>query len=213
MTPLGPAAVDAAAVDWLASTHCIPINEAPHATEHSIENQLPFLVHAASWGWDLHAAGCCTAADGAADNAAAVHAESSGHDRQQQQQRVPASLSIVPISVGYLGHQQGLIQQYGAAVADLLYHLRARNHQHHLHQQQSERQQDTAGPATAAGCDSAAADRHDHEVVLVVTSDFTHAGPWYRELPPAGVALADYMTAQDSPLLQVRLRGPAGPAT
>jgi hypothetical protein len=214
MTPLGPAAVDAAAVDWLASTHGIPVNEAPHATEHSIENQLPFLVHAASWGWDLHAASCCTAAAvaaiDAADNAAAVHAGSSGHDRQQQQQRVPASLSIVPISVGYLGHQQGLIQQYGAAVADLLHHLRARSssHQHRLHQQQRERQRDTAGPATAAGYDSTVADRH--AVVLVVTSDFTHAGPWYRELPHAGVALADYMAAQDSPLLQVRLGGPTG---
>jgi hypothetical protein len=89
----------------------------------------------------------------------------------------------------------------------LLHQLRARssNHQHHLHQQQKEA---AAGPETTAGCHCAAADRH--EVVLIVTSDFTHAGPWYRELPPAGVALADYMAAQDSPLLQVRLGGPAG---
>jgi hypothetical protein len=58
-------------------------------------------------------------------------------------------------------------------------------------------------PSAAAATTAAAADG-SHEVVLIVTSDFTHAGPWYRELPPAGVSLADYMAAQDSPLLQVR---------
>jgi predicted class III extradiol MEMO1 family dioxygenase len=191
MMPLGPAAVDAAAVDWLAAAHGLPINEAPHAAEHSIENQLPFLVHAAAWGWDLSAAGCCAAAaEGAAPAGSFVHTK----QQQQQQQRrpVPASLAIVPISVGYLGHQPGLIQQYGAAVAELLQHLRT----HGSRQQQECGQQIAAGAAAPAG--------DSHEVVLIVTSDCTHAGPWYRELPPPGVSLADYMAAQDSPLLQVR---------
>jgi hypothetical protein len=110
---------------------------------------------------------------------------------------MPAKLLIVPISIGYLGHQPELIQQYGAAVADLLHHLRSDNSQ----QQQQECVQPSAAAAAAA-----ASGNGSHEVVLIVTSDFTHAGPWYRELPPAGVSLADYMTAQDSPLLQVRAR-------
>uniref|UniRef100_A0A383W0E3 Extradiol ring-cleavage dioxygenase class III enzyme subunit B domain-containing protein n=1 Tax=Tetradesmus obliquus TaxID=3088 RepID=A0A383W0E3_TETOB len=199
MTPLGPAAVDAAAVEWLAAQHHLPINEAPHAAEHSIENQLPFLVHAAAWGWDLAAASCCPGP--AEETAAAAAAGSSEDDRQQQQQQqqqrpAPASLTIVPISIGYLGQQPELIQQYGAAVAELLQHLRA-----HGSQQQQQQQQQCGQPGTARAsvADAAAG---SHQVVLIVSSDFTHAGPWYRELPPPGVSLADYMAAQDSPLLQ-----------
>jgi hypothetical protein len=45
--------------------------------------------------------------------------------------------------------------------------------------------------------------------VLIVTSDFTHAGPWYRALPPAGVGLEEYMRTQDTPVLQVRASVPA----
>jgi hypothetical protein len=96
--------------------------------------------------------------------------------------------------MGYLGHRPELIQQYGAAIADLLRHLRSNNSQ--------QQQQQGVQPSAAA----AAAGDGSHEVVLIVTSDFTHAGPWYRELPPAGMSLADYMAAQDSPLLQVRAR-------
>jgi hypothetical protein len=163
-------------------------------------------VHAASWGWDLHAADCTAATAGGGANEQAGSSTNDRPQQQQQQQQMPASLSIVPISVGYLGHQQGLIQRYGAAVADLLHHLTARgsSQQHYLQQQQSEC---PAGSRSESGRQSAAAG--GHEVVLIVTSDFTHAGPWYCELPPAGVSLADYMAAQDSPLLQVRLHGPA----
>lgn len=186
LTPLGAAPVDVAAVDFLSQVHRIPVNEAPHATEHSIENQLPFLVHAASWGWDLAAAGCMPPSS----------YSSIGGNQQQQQQA--ARLSIVPVSVGYLGQQpQQLIKQYGAAVAGLLQHLQSQQ-QHQQQQQQFSNQ--PAGSGTPS-------DTGGHEVVLIVSSDFTHAGPWYRELPPPGVSLEDYMTAQDTPVIQVGLAG------
>lgn len=203
-TPLGTAPVDTSAVDFLAqqltsssSSHTAAaalINETPHSTEHSIENQLPFLVHGAAHGWDLAAAGCSqhNATTTSPEEAPAACSESTQqqhqqHQHQQQQDNevspAAATLSIVPISIGYLGNNQPhtMIQSIGAAVRALLLRL----------QQHADHQQHDNGQA----------------VVLIVTSDFTHAGPWYRELPPAGVSLEDYMTAQDTPVLQVRSCG------
>lgn len=162
--------MDTAAVDFLSQQHHLPINEAPHSSEHSIENQLPFLLHGASCGWDLAAAGCGSSEQpGKMAEAAAS---------QAGQAAAPATLSIVPISVGYLGNQLHMIQSVGGAVRDVLQHLK--------------RQQVEAGSSSGSS-----------EAVLIVTSDFTHAGPWYRELPPAGVTLEDYMRRQDTPVLQV----------
>jgi len=42
-----------------------------------------------------------------------------------------------------------------------------------------------------------------HQVLLIGTSDFTHAGPGDRELPPPGFSLEHYMIRQDTPLLRV----------
>lgn len=78
----------------------------------------------------------------------------------------------------------------GAAVRELLQHLQ---------QQQPQAQQQQQVESEAAGCVGSG-----REVVLIVTTDFTHAGPWYKELPPAGVTLTDYMAAQDRPVIKVR---------
>jgi predicted class III extradiol MEMO1 family dioxygenase len=201
-TPLGPAQVDTAAVDYFSLHHNIPIIEAPHATEHSIENQLPFLVHGAKHGWDLAAANClmqqpaslCTAA--ASSSSSSSPAAGASHATPEA-----AELSIVPISIGYLGQQPHLIQQYGAALADLLHHLRQR--------QQQQQQHWASDAAAGSNVASSASPCSDHQVVLIVTSDFTHAGPWYGELPPAGMTLQQYMTAQDAPLLQALQQGSA----
>jgi predicted class III extradiol MEMO1 family dioxygenase len=171
-TPLGTAHVDTSAVDYLSQQHHLPINEAPHNSEHAIENQLPFLLHGASCGWDLAAAGCSSGVQpGTLTPAAAAAA---------------ATLSIVPVSIGYLGNQLPMIQSVGAAVRDVMQHLK---------QQQSQANTNSSSSSSSSGGGS--------EVVLIVTSDFTHAGPWYRELPPAGVSLEEYMRMQDTPVLQV----------
>lgn len=195
-TPVGTAAADTAAVEYLASRH-LPVNESPHATEHSIENQLPFLLHGAACGWDLRAAGCLPHAAASAGVPEPLGSSSSSAQ--------PAGLSIVPISVGYLGHQPALARQYGAAVADLLAHL---------HQRQRAPQHGQTGPAGGGsssidGTGSSSGSGGGHEVVLIVSSDFTHAGPGYGELPPAGLPLEGYMAAQDAPLLRAIQQGSA----
>jgi hypothetical protein len=181
-TPLGTVSCNTAAVDYLTHNFSLPVDEAPHATEHSIENQLPFLQHGALVNWDLAAAGCSSsgvgqpgaaAAAAVATTAAAAAAAAAG-----------ATLSIVPISIGYLGNQLHTIISLGAAVRSLLQHLR-----------QQQQQQSAAGASSSSSS----------EVMLIVTSDLTHAGPWYRELPPAGVSLEEYMRSKDTPVLQVGL--------
>jgi hypothetical protein len=181
-------------------------------------------------------------------------------------------LSIVPISVGYLGDDMDVIEAYGRVVGELLLHLEARS--------QRPGEQATAAPAAppaagaeyvkasmslgdgplalngaAAGAAGGAADsvplipllsqgrgrnsqgngirgscrgtsvtsshRQWQEtsgieghlpydptsecVVLIATSDLTHAGPWYREVPPPGVSLECYMRTKDLPVIQVGL--------
>eukprot|EP00775_Hariotina_reticulata_P004520 gene4520-biopygen6274 len=174
LTPLGLVDTDKAAVAWLSKHHSIPVNEAVHASEHSIENQLPFLAHAASCRWDLTAADCWPAFAESSSSIGEVGTSSSSSSRPAQPEAA-AGLSIVPITVGYFGHHQATcICQYGLAVCELLQHLRPQQH----------------------------SGRGRREVVLIMTSDFTHAGPWYRELPPPGLSLQDYMTQQDMPVLR-----------
>ena len=38
--------------------------------------------------------------------------------------------------------------------------------------------------------------------ILIGTTDFTHAGPNYKELPPKNVKLHDYVKTQDKPILE-----------
>lgn len=207
--------MDTSAVDYLSQQPFnIPVNEAPHASEHSIENQLPFLLHAcgAACGWNLGAAGggggerACgdkpaqqpspTAAAAAGQTAAGsvVGGLSQAVQGSQQPAAAAASLSIVPVSVGYLGSQLHMIKHVGTAIRELI---------QHIHQQQQQQQQRAGSHAASR---SGSGSSGGSEVVLVVTSDFTHAGPWYGELPPAGVSLEGYMASQDTPVLQVCLK-------
>ena len=225
VTPLGRVPVDTAAAEFLSARFNLPVIEAPHNSEHSIENQLPFLQHGAACGWDLDAAGCNSsssdnnpthASSKAAAEAARIAAEgvsASQQQRQQQQRQQPAALSIVPISIGYLGNQLHMIPTVGQAVRELLQHL-DQQQQHSQGQQLAQQQQQQgvhAGPGSSgssggrgsSGSSGGRGSSGSSEVVLIVTSDFTHAGPWYRELPPAGVSLEQYMTNQDTPVLQV----------
>lgn len=184
--PLGTAHVGTAAVDYLSQQHHLPINEAPHNSEHAIENQLPFLLHGASCGWDLAAAGCSNGVQPGTLTPAAA-----------------ATLSIVPVSIGYLGNQLPMIQSVGAAVRDVMQHLKQQQFNCKLQAGSSGGGGGTGGSSGGSG-DGSGGSGDGSEVVLIVTSDFTHAGPWYRELPPAGVSLEEYMRKQDTPVLQVK---------
>lgn len=86
-------------------------------------------------------------------------------------------LSIIPISIGRLPSRQA-VSQAASVVADLI---------SHLEQQHSAATSAVGGP----------------QVVLIATSDYTHAGPYYGELPPPGMTLTDYMMSKDMPVIQV----------
>jgi hypothetical protein len=188
-TPLGLVPVDAEAGELLGALG-VRADEAPHAGEHSIENQLPFLQHAAAWRWDLSAAGCLDAGAAVAAAAAPAAAAAGPPGGAAPPAQPAAGLSIVPVSVGYLGDRPEQIARYGAALRALLRHLRLRG---------------APSAAAEAGGGGAAAEG-GHEAVLIVTSDLTHAGPGYGELPPPGVALEQYMAAQVSGRSAAQLR-------
>ena len=39
------------------------------------------------------------------------------------------------------------------------------------------------------------------KALLIGTTDFTHAGPWYRELPPKNMKLHDYVRNKDKVII------------
>ena len=282
-TPFGVVPTDHDAISWLQHHHHIPINEAVHAKEHSIENQLPFLQQGADTGWDPLGWEGAGLALGATSRSPAAAAGAAGADLEftrevrgaradahraataagragagppgQGAERKAAELRIVPISVGYLGDDLSVVEAYGRAVAELLQYLEARssNTARYGEQLSAANKEGTdvltkegasgpsvvaSGPPPAApgGCGREGKRELDHTttttssrsrsrqvlpqqqqprsvgggsevkecVVLIATSDLTHAGPWYDELPPAGVSLGEYMRSQDMPVIQVR---------
>jgi AmmeMemoRadiSam system protein B len=48
-TPLGPVAVDADARAVVAGLPAVVVDDEPHASEHAIETQLPFLIRTLGW--------------------------------------------------------------------------------------------------------------------------------------------------------------------
>lgn len=39
------------------------------------------------------------------------------------------------------------------------------------------------------------------DVLIFGTTDLTHAGPWYKELPPQGISLIEYVKKRDAPII------------
>jgi MEMO1 family protein len=60
-TPFGPVPVDADARTVAAGLSAVVVDDEPHASEHAIETQLPFLIRTLGPGVPVLGLGCCWA--------------------------------------------------------------------------------------------------------------------------------------------------------